>query len=520
MKFNQLIWIIALLAIFGAAMPLLLSIFKSSFSPAASWLGWGMIWLCRARTRTTAFHVSLPISGRHLFLAHIVSSLSLIWTPSLAAAAVAPFCGPASHALAISLLAFSSAATLCFLILHSAALSELQAPSDMAWIAGSVLVIISLCLTIIMEITEAIGATIFSTFLILSAFLFFIIWRKIPKSFLLSHSKTDAYPVPIDAIRMTKHDYAAWKPIARNMLFGGFPIFCAGALLILLIYPWSSSIFIAAWIAFIWGAEIQSQGDWLQPFPVSKSAIRLLFLIPMFLVVLVGYALGIWIHGSEQGLTSMPPQLSRPADPSRINKATWNEWPPLEFWEWARGGVAQSINAPWGETCLPPTIRSHGFRIHNPYFVGDQNSSKFLEWQVSRATQAIYGKVQTLSDLNKFPLAHHRPILPMRILIIHISLILALSLIVIFPGELPPQPRWRFWAIIHFGFAPAVALAFLFSPGFRSGGLATINSIALRIAWILPDNPAAVLAIMLAFLAGLYWFADKLISRAEKHGRA
>jgi hypothetical protein len=240
----------------------------------------------------------------------------------------------------------------------------------------------------------------------------------------------------------------------------------------------------------------------------------------MFLVVLVGYALGIWIHGSEQGLTIKPSHISWPANPNQINKATWNAWPPLEFWEWARGGVSPPINAPWGETCLPPTVRSHGFQIYNPYFVGDQNSSKFLEWQVSRATQAIYGKAQTLSDLKKLPIARHRPILPMRILIIHISLILALSLIVIFPGELPPHPRRRFWAIIHFGFAPAVTLAFLLSPGFRSGAHAALNSISLQIAWILPNNLAAVLAIMTAVLAGLYWSADKLVSRAEKSCRA
>jgi hypothetical protein len=516
MKINQGFWIIAFFAMLGAAVS-----FKASFSSYPSWLFWGLWWLCGlARTRTTAFYVSLPISGRQLFLAHMVSSLALIWTPSLAAAAVAPFCGPESHFYAMSLLMFSSAATLCFLILHSAALSELKAPSDMTWIAGSVLFIISICQTPIMEITQEIGATVLiSALLILSAILFYFIWRKIPRSFLLTQSKPDAYPVPTDAVRMTKRNYQAWKPLARSMLFGVFPLFCVLTLLILLFYTWGASIPIVAWTLFAW-AGIKSQGDWLEPFPVSRNIIRLMLLAPMFLVILAGYALGIWIHGSEQGLTSRPPQLSLPADPSQINKATWNRWPPLEFWKRAYGGVSQKIEAPWGETCRPPTIRSLGFSIYNPYFVGDQNSSKFLEWQVSRATQEIYGKAQMLSGLKKLPLAHHQPILPMRILIIHIGLILALAMIVVFPGELPYRPRWRFWALAPGGLVLAAAFIYLLSPGFRSGGLAILNFTALRIAWILPDNLPAVVVIMAAFLSGLYWSAYKLIRLIENPGRA
>jgi hypothetical protein len=423
-KLNGTLKRVFLLALAGAVGSLLLLRDHSSSDKLWSYfIVYYCMWLYSiARIRATTFHISLPIPGRQLFLAHMVSTLSLFWAPPIAAAILASFYNAADYFCAMDLLVTCSIATLCFFILHSADLKEQKAPGDMLFVAISVGILLSLCLQ-----TASIAApmsvlwampVVLVVCLIPSAILFFYIWKNIPKSFLISQTDTagsrNSYPEESSSIQRS-FLYLAWLPTFKSLLLGPFLYEIWVPLLFLPILAGHLSILllIVLWIASVWSST-RPRIAWVYAFPVSRSLILLLFLVPVFLLIIAGYSAGISIKGF----------------------------------------------------LFPPRLIS-----------------------------------------------------PMRIKLIHVGLMIAVSLMAIAGVEIMGLLRIRRFGkwvgFVSFALGMTGALAFVAWPGFGSMVNEFANRLLFHISWILPDNSPAAIAIIIASLAGLYWITDKLHRKAE-----
>jgi hypothetical protein len=512
---------VLILALLGAVYALLIPIksstsgFSNDSHPATFMYVLFIIMLTRTRAKT--FHISLPIPAHQLFLAYTVSSLSPLWVPSIVAIVVAHFYRSAGHFMAMSLLVPCSVSTLCFFILHSADLKEQEAPRDMQIVSFCVLFMAFICLEVMVSLFSNVSVLL-AVFLIPSAFLFIYIWNKIPPSFLISRSGTagwlDSYA---ENSSSTKRSFLllAWRPVLRSVFSGQFFRGIVILLMLMSIFVWHLSIFmiVAVWVAIMW-IQMRERLAWIYAFPVSRSVLLPIILAPILILIIAGYSMGIFI----KGWFAPPPPISAPVEISQINKTKWNEWPPREFWKPAPGAAVPRIEAPWGEICQPPAVHVLGRIFYNPYALGDQNSTRFFEWQLARGTQAIYGRAIPISEFQRPQKMHLRLIYPLRIQLIHIGLMIAFSLIVISCVEIP---RWRrighsariFGPLYLIGVLTGFAL--LLFQGFRNRANELGNSLPLRISWLLPDNLFAAAAVMAVSLAILYWITDKMYREAE-----
>jgi hypothetical protein len=67
---------------------------------------------------------------------------------------------------------------------------------------------------------------------------------------------------------------------------------------------------------------------------------------------------------------------------------------PWDYWEIARDGQVPTVTSPWGENHTPqayPLWRDSAASLYNPYDSGPESSPRFIEYQMRRAAEAVYG---------------------------------------------------------------------------------------------------------------------------------
>ena len=67
---------------------------------------------------------------------------------------------------------------------------------------------------------------------------------------------------------------------------------------------------------------------------------------------------------------------------------------PWDYWEISRDGRVPTVTSPWGEHFTPrmyPLWRGSTVVLYDPYESGPESSPRFVEFQMRRATQAVYG---------------------------------------------------------------------------------------------------------------------------------
>jgi hypothetical protein len=67
---------------------------------------------------------------------------------------------------------------------------------------------------------------------------------------------------------------------------------------------------------------------------------------------------------------------------------------PWDYWEIGRVGQIPTVTAPWGESLTPqghPLWRGADIVLYDPYESGPESSTRFVEYQMRRATHAVYG---------------------------------------------------------------------------------------------------------------------------------
>lgn len=128
----------------------------------------------------------------------------------------------------------------------------------------------------------------------------------------------------------------------------------------------------------------------LESLPVSRK-------VPFAHVVFTGVLvtmIGTGIYHLQYRLTSDPP--------TQVCYCNHTVTVSREFWEIAWDGKPPEAAAPWGESYTPPAYRpliGRAVAVYNPFAHGEDNSPRFVLYQIDRAVSAIHGPEAVAAEL-------------------------------------------------------------------------------------------------------------------------
>ncbi|HEY1756986.1 MAG TPA: hypothetical protein VGG72_16550 [Bryobacteraceae bacterium] len=461
------------------------------------------------RNRYTLLGVTLPISGKQLFLSRIALLLAFIWVPLLAALAVLLVRGNRIWAESLTMLEFGAVATVGILLVQSVRVRAMNPPM---WIGIPVLAAVFVSL-LVMEATVFPGSAAFIAAVLggatlVSAGLFMKAWTEVPKSFQLA----PAEPVAVRSERTgTASNHGPWWPVFRALYFGNWKN--GSWLFALLFFAFASATLGSPMAPFailyipMSSLDYRRRTRWLLHLPISARKLLWMVWFPATAAILAGLTLHAainWAELSDFGLSK---------EAAVTLESPWGVHVPSGYWRWARAGAAPAIEAPWGEGHRPEMQKVMGVNFYNPYSAGGESSRQFLEWQFLRATQAVYGRAIPVSgaeELGRMKTILEQPkaqiVLSAIVLVYYLFEICALN----FSG-------WKRVRNVHLALRLIPAslplllfpLALMQLRGSRGGGL-VLDAMLLHLGRVLPDNLWMLTLIAGVSIAALGWLADKL----------
>ena len=238
--------------------------------------------LFRVHERCTLFTVALPIAGRQIYLARVLSLATFIWLPILAAAAV-------SWRDFVVLIEAGALASVAVLLIQSVRVREISAPP---WVtiaaASSLLIIAFLGILVSAKVVLASCASV-------GAILFLKAWAGVPKSFQVGpiEATSQRLEAPRPALPA-----AVWWPVFSALFTWQFLAFVPA----LFIFPMQQgAMFATVWVA----ATLQQSHPglhWLLSLPVSRRKLLLSVLLPPLALLMAGYAIGIHFEKASEPL--------------------------------------------------------------------------------------------------------------------------------------------------------------------------------------------------------------------------
>ena len=460
--------------------------------------------------RATLFEAALPIDGRQLFLARLLSRLAMVWLPVLAAILVILPGRSANWPEVLGMLECGTFFTLAYLLPLSVRVRECAAPAGLlaAYWAG----------------LAAAGALAWhflppgiflSVFGLAGVLILLRTWLALPACFQVAPMKAVS---SIASFRSTRDaPPLAWWPIVRSASFG-FPLllFPVG-----IIWGQMGDPFFAVGVSVIVANDhVRQRTRWLYALPLSYRALGLIILVPSLALLLGGVAIGRCLD------TTRPADYSLYGGPTRQPPTDSDIPVNFEFWYRAPAGKAPVISSPWGETVHATTFRVLGITFFNPYSVDPGNSRRFFEWQFERATEAVYGRVIPIKQYGEASRVGLEPVTArprMRILLLWAALIAVLVLV-----YLIEVTRWqRLWRVPDHlrGALPFVSLFVVIVIDIVgqlvsrcSLGTALVHAALLQLSDLLPGNLLVVTAAALVPVMGMYWLVEKQFSKSELLG--
>jgi hypothetical protein len=459
-----------------------------------------------------SFQAFLPISSRQVFLSRMLSMFVLLWLPVLVGAAVMTL--HQDREVSPFLLELWSVFTFIFLGLQSAVIrgSEffrrwVNMVPVFLWLGCSD-ALPAFSVSVVTKMLLLAGCWLIGIVIVWRA------WQAIPKVF---QDKT-----PMQSPATTRIADSKWisAPSSPKTLFRmifqlrGTAIF---VVFFLMLFGTAN----ATWcmiVAFQW-LTIRSQMHWLMALPVSPRALVAVAILPMLIALTGGYLVSIhlpWIPAPvTRGLSVRHAQqlFERHLLSSEDSGCeTPNVLPSLEYWIPVKSGRAPLIRSPWGETFQPSAYRESGFVVYNPYAVGCGNSRRFLEWQFTKATVAIFGRPIPL-DKNVDPYVEQTPVTKGGRQLVDIAAITGFSMLTMLIAMVFDWRRFR--ALPNW-----LRFAILSLVGVSAGGLFLLMvtfklDVTQWIAWTLPANPAGMIAASLIVLVSLYLAIERLFRELE-----
>ena len=447
---------------------------------------------------------ALPVTPREIYLARVLALLTLLWMPVFADTALkAVLRAPTGP---IPLPVVGAFASLLAIAVQSALMTGIGAPK---WLVMMVF-FISFGLPAglaAMQRRLAPYETPFAAICLAAALAIFLrTWYAIDGKPLASTRKPDTHPAAADLHA---------KP--HSLLF----------IRLRYLYSWTDLLWVAilfsqaaigVWqngIWFLWFLRMTPYRRWLDPLPVSRRVILLAGILPPLLSLTAGYLTGTLlgnpvprrIHDiSETTTQGWPPSAEQPSC-GRINIT-----PPLEYWRLPKAGKAETATAPWGETFTPPLITIVSTRVYNPYAVGCTNTQRFFDWQMSRATTAVYGGPTKPEEFTRGRHASPRP--QARLVLLNVGALLSCALLVFIAIALKDWyrcqrlPGWLMASILGTLLVAGTAAIF-------GAGTSAFQDCLQWLSWHLPEDLTAVIAVCAAAPLILYLLLEKLTREAE-----
>jgi hypothetical protein len=475
--------------------------------------------ICRVNERAALFQISLPIAGREVFAARVLSMLAVLWAPAIITSDILSHLGPEGLATARQLLGMTAVATLVIFTVQSFRVQVLE-------ITSTITSLLPALILLPWAMWPFPVAPVLAVCLPATAILFVRIWILIPKSF--QTAQPEAISESVAAADFTCRATApmrrihalAWMPILRSVYSWQYLVW----VLFVLCSQNGGMVFSGTIFLFFFCVVTRTRIRWLSALPISRSTILPLFVTPVLLSLVAGYFVGVLDGQPGKQILMIPTQNWAPtfAEAENAKVAMLNIVPPLEFWRPVHADKAPLIQTPWGETFQPPISTVLGERIYNPYAVGGDNSQRFFDWQFARATLATNGRSIPRSEYQG-P-GHWNPpsaTPPARIQILQIAAILSFALVLL--GSVMAFDWYRFRRLTQIArgiiglvlFSSLCTIMLQDRPPGRIFEESRLNSLLLRLSWTLPDSLFIVIAVGAATLAGIYWLVDKVLREAE-----
>ncbi len=391
--------------------------------------------------RGGAFDAALPIRGRELFAARYLSSLTLMWIPFIVAIMAGAIRNERSFSAGVTL-EYMAIAALATLVPYGLRPGELNEPP--LWLTiGFWIAIAAMSVAILRFLDPTLG------FLLLAGAILVIgreLWLGLPDALqvtgtTLSFDRKTPLLWTRSRDAVTAIMPASWKAALRSvfapriLLFYGIVMFTAG---------------LSNWLMMLAIATMSIAGTtryrmrWLSALPLSNRARLLIYLVPTVFMCgfcnEAGRVIAPHVGLKESPSYRAPLSSIGPSDYFNRSKV------PLEYWSRSSGSVAPAIVAPWGESSAADTITVLGVTLFDPYSSGGDNSSRFVDWQVARATTAVYGypisAAQEKNGDHPGPLMSREP----RMQLLNTAAVLALLLLIVWATELGLSNRFgRIW---------------------------------------------------------------------------
>ena len=344
--------------------------------------------------RAMPFQAALPIDGRALFQARLISVLAMVWIQIAAGSAGALLLQKTTPQIAAGALAFGLYFT--FLVIWNLTVRPEQCGGP-SWGAFA-LWCLSLLVPALAMMAPSIAAGIAIFGAAASAGRLAWAWRRIPAGYQSAPYQAVAEK-PARSSRVRSH---AWRPVLGAMFSWVFLFFWILGLLVGLL---SGQPLSAVALQLPSHTLARRLLRWLPGagLPFRTRTLMALTTLPLVLLSIAVYApMQFFQHGA--GLKRIPEISSEPyyrsesaafkivtVQQSPSDTATLNVTVPFEYWRFAYLHPPE-IRAPWGETAHPEALHFSVITIYNPYTVGKQNSRQFQAWQFERATQAVFGR--------------------------------------------------------------------------------------------------------------------------------
>jgi len=456
-----------------------------------------------SRQRATAFEAALPIPGRQLVAARLLTTFALLWPATLAMIGESLVLRRWKDAPLM--LAFAALMSLVVLAGQSFRVRQASAPK---WF---LLAVVGLALSpfiLIPQLDRHLRALLIVC-LAAGAALLVGLWFRVPDGFQIVPAK--AGRAKRFALRRP-HWQRTWLPAWRPFLHEGI---------------WSSLIF--AWFLAMLGMSLVlgalsvlpalstcRRVEWLLVLPVSRRRLLFMTLFPVLCILIATISL----------TSNFLQAANRPAVSTGYSDV-WQEKPPAgsgtpnvlapaSFWRWAWGWEVPVIQSPWGETTQPKTFYRLGFAFYNPYSVAPDNSARFLDWQFGRATEAVYGRAIPTSQSGGWEkpglIPISRRLRTRSVEVLAATVVLLAMFYLSLWGKARGRPGWV--RLGWFVFLAPFGLDLLTTERVvRSGMLSEI--VTQRLAAILPQNWVALTAVAALLLGGLYWAVEKQFEKVD-----
>jgi hypothetical protein len=457
------------------------------------------------------FLSALPVTARQIYLARVLAMVALLWTPLVAGAAIQIFL--AAPLLSSSPVVIVCYATLLTLALQSVLMTGLKVPRGviLGVFCASVALVLPLAVLPVVERASTFRLSVYAApfgavCLVSTVAIFWRTWVLISGKPLASSRNGDASATAGDT-RARPHGlflirlryFYSWVDV----------LFVPILFLQVLTGQWLTGVF---FISALWMAPTRR---WMDPLPVSRRNLLVWRILPVLVGLTAGYVVGIMLHTGRPGRWNDISETTTQGWPPSAGQQSCgrkNVTPPLEHWRHSKGGAAETVRSPWGETFTPPVVNIMATKVYNPYAVGCTNSQRFFDWQFVRATAAVYGSSVTLDD---FVHDRHPPARTgTTIQVLTLGAILTIAMLVfVFVAlkdwyRLNRLPKW-WWS----GFYGVLLLGW-FGLTFPAGN-STIEGGFQWLSWHLPDNLPAVIGIWASLTLVLGLLLDKLTREAE-----